>query len=106
MNKERINNRIGKVFIIFLFFLIVNLLTSCVSSLPAPESNDDTLLIVVTEKRMDPGGKIFNYYEMKTDKSDAAITITPKKEFCFTTEFPPGKYQNLTIQLKVFRELV
>ena len=92
MKKRTIFKNISILFILAIF------MSSCVGGLPAPESGDDTLLIVITGKNLQGGvNDIFSYYEIKTDKTDNRIVITPKKKYCMVPNLPSGDYINLTI---------
>ena len=92
----KLNKGISKFTILFLLIILTS---SCIS-VPAPESRDDTLLIVLTEKHVQGGVQIFYYYELLTDKSDTKILVTPKKKYCITAGLPPGEYEDITLTLK------
>ncbi len=85
---------IKKMWMLTLFIII---LPSCVVSIPLPESADDTLLVILTEKQLAAGmNSIYTYYEVTTDKLDTPIIVTPKKPYCLISNLPPGKYSNFT----------
>ena len=78
--------------------IILVLFMSCVGGFPAPDSVEDTLLIVLTETNvMGEFDEVLTYFEIITDKSKKVIYITPNKHICITTNLPPGEYLNLTI---------
>jgi hypothetical protein len=79
-----------------LLFLL--LFFSCAAKFPAPDSEEDTLLIVLTEKNIEGElDEVLSYFEIITDKSKKSIYITPNKPICITTNLPPGEYSNLMI---------
>lgn len=84
---------------LFLLLVLVSLL-SCIGGMPAPESSDDTLLVVLSENHAQGGVKIFYYYDLKIENSDKEIMVTPKKEFCITNGLPPGEYNSVSFALK------
>jgi len=78
--------------------LIIIIFSACAGEFPAPDSEEDTLLIVITEKNVEGEiDEVLSYFEIKTDKSKKSIFITPNKPICITTNLPPGEYLNLTI---------